>query len=144
MATAFSKALDYLTARSRTVRETTDYLLGKGFSSAETIAAVERLLELDYLNDRKTAAGWVEYTMRCKPRGRDRLIRDLKLRGVENDVIAEALEPIDDEAELALALQLLAPRPVRDWPPAKLYRYLRYRGFSHRTIERVKLHYEDR
>lgn len=143
MATAFSKGLDYLTARSRSVAETTKYLLSKGYSPQETAQAVARLLELDYLNDRKTAAGWVEYTMRCKPRGRERLSRELRARGFEREVIAAALESLTDEAELELALQLLAPRPVQQWPATKLFRFLRYRGFAYGVIEAVKLRYEE-
>ncbi|HBS92727.1 MAG TPA: hypothetical protein DEA85_01805 [Firmicutes bacterium] len=142
MAGAFSRALNYLTARSRTVKETTDYLLRKGFSPEETGQAVARLLELDLLNDKKTAVQWVEYCMRCKPRGRDRLSRELLSRGVDRAIIEETLEMLDEDAEFELAMQLLSPRPVSQWPENKLYRFLRYRGFSFPIIERVKLYYE--
>jgi len=141
MAGAFSRALNYLSARSRTVQETTDYLLRKGCSPEETGQAVARLLELDLLNDQKTAVQWVEYCMRCKPRGRVRLSRELYARGIDRETINQALEVLDDNTEYDLALQLLAPRPVNQWPQDKLYRFLCSRGFSFYTIERVKNYY---
>lgn len=142
MATAFSKALDYLTGRSRTVAETTKYLLGKGYPSPETAQAVAKLLKLGYLDDKKTAVQWVEYTMRCKPLGRERLRRELIFRGVGREIVEEVLESLDDATEYTIALRLLAPRPVHQWPRIKLFRFLQYRGFSFGTIEKVKLYYE--
>lgn len=143
MATAYSKALDYLTGRSRTVKETEDYLLRKGFSTRDTKQALARLLAHGYLDDSKTAAGWVEYTMRCKPRGRERVRRELRARGIEQEIAEQALIPLDDQTEQELALRLLAPRPVKSWTQDKLFRFLRYRGFSYQTIERIRLHYEE-
>jgi len=143
MATAFSQALNYLTARNRTVHETADYLRRKGYSREETEEAVLRLLELDLLNDRKTASQWVEYTMRCKPRGRDRLYRELQARGVAREIIEEVLFILDDDTEYELALALLAGRPVPQWSRGKLFRFLRYRGFSVPVIDRVKGYYEN-
>ena len=143
MASAFSRALKYLSVRSRTVQETTAYLLRKGCSPEETGQAVARLLELDLLNDKKTAAQWVEYCMRCKPKGRIRLSQELYARGVDRDTINQVLEVLDDNTEYDLALQLLAPRPVTQWPPEKLYRFLSYRGYSAHTIERVKNYYQN-
>lgn len=143
MADAFSRALGYLTARSRTVQETNRYLLGKGYPPEEVQGAVARLLELDLLNDEKTARQWVEYNSRCKYKGRERLLRELRARGVDPETVEKALEPLDDEEELRMALELLAPRRAEEWPLGKLYRFLRYRGFSYCTWERVKLYYEN-
>lgn len=142
MATALSKALDYLTGRSRTVAETNKYLLGKGYPAVETAQAVARLLELGYLDDKKTAVQWVEYTMRCKPLGKERLRRELVFRGIKREIVEEVLEILDDASEYDLAMQLLEPRPVHQWPRAKLYRFLQYRGFSYNTIEKIKNYYE--
>lgn len=143
MATAFSRALNYLTARSRTVQETIAYLQRKGYSQEETEEAVLRLLELDLLNDEKTASQWVEYTMRCKPRGKDRLSRELLGRGVDRAVVEAVLSSFDADTEYELALALLACRPVEQWTREKLFRFLRYRGFSYSVIDRVKGYYEN-
>lgn len=142
MASAFSQSLYYLTGRNRTVHETGEYLRRKNYSSEEILHALTRLLELDLLDDRKTAAEWVAYTMRCKPRGRERLNRELRARGINKSIVEEALAPVDEEAELELALQLLSSRPVAEWTQAKLFRFLRYRGFSFSTLERVRARYE--
>lgn len=140
---AYSRALSYLTARSRTVRETTEYLIRKGFSASEIHEAVARLLEIDLLNDMRTAREWVDYCLSCKPRGRDRLMMELSRRGIDREIILETLADVDDSTEYAQALQLLAPRPVNTWPRDKLFRFLRYRGFSYSVIERIYTHYEN-
>jgi len=143
MSKAYARALSYLTARNRTVKETADYLVRKGFSASEIQEAISRLQEVSLLNDTRTAMEWVDYCLACKPRGRDRLRVELLKRGLDRDVIEEALAKLDEEKEYELALQLLSPRPVAEWSREKLFRFLRYRGFSFPIIERVNLHYEN-
>lgn len=140
---AFSRALSYLTARNRTVKETTEYLRRKDYSVSQIEGAIARLLELDLLNDSRTACQWVDYCLENKPRGRERLRQTLFARGVEKDIIEEALGKVDDDCEFHLALKVLASRPVMEWPRSKLYRFLRYRGFTFSIIERVNLYYEN-
>lgn len=143
MTQAYSRALNYLTARNRTVKETADFLTRRGYSDPEIQEAIDRLLELDLLNDRRTASEWVEYCLNCRPRGRDRLRLELQKRGVAKEVIAEVLETLDGGTEFDMAVQLLAPRPVSLWSREKLWRFLRYRGFSFEVIERVSQYYEN-
>ena len=68
---------------------------------------------------------------------------DLLHRGIEKDIIDEVLGKVDDDCEFSLALEVLASRPVSEWSRAKLYRFLRYRGFTFPIIERVNLYYEN-
>jgi regulatory protein len=137
MSKAYSRALGYLTIRSRTVKEITDYLARKGFSETETQETVSKLLEVGLLDDSTTARQWVEYWLACKPLGRDRMRLELQRRGVGRDIIDDILSAIDNETELELATAFLAPRPVHQWTREKTYRFLRYRGFSHAVIERI-------
>lgn len=143
MKKALSRALSYLTARNRTVKETTKYLRRKGYSASQIEGAISRLLELDLLNDKRTAVQWLDYCLESKPRGRERLRRDLINRGIEREIIEEVLGKVDDECEYDLALKVLASRPVLEWSRSKLYRFLSYRGFSFSIIERVNLYYEN-
>lgn len=143
MTQAYARALGYLTARNRTVKETIDYLRRKGYPSSQIEEAIARLLELDLLNDGRTASQWVDYCLACKPRGRERLRQDLLKRGVDRGIIEEALGKVDDDCEFALALRILASRPVAEWSRAKLSRFLHNRGFTFACIERVNLHYEN-
>jgi len=143
MAGAYSRAIKYLAIRDRTVKETTDYLLRKGYSTQETQEAIDRLVEVDLLNDRRTAQHWVDYWLACKPRGRKRMDMDLRRHGVDREIIEEVLTAVDDEMELELALRLLTGRQVQDWPRQKLYRFLQYRGFSYLVIEKVNAHAEN-
>src|SRR5690554_4996505 len=107
MTQAYARALGYLTARNRTVKETTDYLCRKGYPGFQIEEAIARLVDLDLLNDRRTAFQWVDYCLACKPRGRERLRQDLLKRGVDREIIDEALGKVDDDCELSLALRVL-------------------------------------
>ena len=137
MAKAYSRALGYLTIRNRTVSETSDYLARKGFPDDEVQETIAKLIELGLINDRITAEGWVNYWLTCKPRGRDRMRVELYRRGVGRGIIDDVLSIVDDETEMELATALLEPRPVSQWTREKIYRFLRYRGFSHSVIERI-------
>lgn len=139
MSNAYSAALNYLAARSRTVKETRDYLRRKGYSASAIEEAIGRLQHSGLLDDRRTAQQWVDYCLACKPRGRERLRHDLLKRGIDRGIVSAVLESVDDDCEYALALQLLASRPVSSWSRAKLFRFLLYRGFSFSVIERICL-----
>lgn len=143
MTRAYARALNYLTARNRTVQETTDYLHRKDYSASEIQEAIGLLLELDLLNDQRTAVQWVDYCLDCKPRGRERLRIDLLKRGIDKVIIEEVLGRVDDDCEFELALRILSTRAIQDWPRDKLYRFLRNRGFTFVIIERVYLYYKN-
>lgn len=143
MSRAYSRALNYLTARSRTVKEITDYLARKGFTDSETHDAVSRLQDLGLLDDKRVAKEWVSYCLACKPLGKERMQVELVKRGVARAIIEEVLVPVDEDVEFDLALELLAPRPVHQWTRDKMYRFLRYRGFSYSTINSIHTYYEN-
>lgn len=143
MSRAYSRALNYLTARSRTVKEIADYLARKGFADSEIHDAVSRLQDLGLLDDRRVAKEWVSYCLSCKPLGKDRMEIDLVKRGVDRAIIQEILVSVDEDVEFDQAVKLLAPRPVHQWTRDKLYRFLRYRGFSYSTINRIHAFYEN-
>jgi regulatory protein len=52
---------------------------------------VERLVELRYLDDGDFARAWVESRDRAKPRGAVALRRELQLKGIADDTIADVL-----------------------------------------------------
>ena len=110
----------------------------RGYTSEEIDAAMVRLHELGYLNDRSFAEGLVRY--RSASRGPRALLAELAKRGVDRAQADEAVAAIDADAQLAsatvLAERLYARRPsssyreVLDSVGAKLMR----RGFSATTV----------
>ena len=66
-------ALGYLARRGRTVREMELYLDGQNYGEYEVYAAVERLKELGYLDDRRYAEEFVRSRLATKPVSRRKL-----------------------------------------------------------------------
>jgi regulatory protein len=84
-------AAAFLAVRSRSVEETRRRLNHLGYPPTIVDQVVDRLVELDYLDDPGFARAWVESRDRARPRGAMVLRRELRLKGVPNDVISEVL-----------------------------------------------------
>lgn len=132
------RSLEFLARRRRTRADLRAQLL-KGFSEAETDAAIVRIDELGYLDDESWAKDYVT-TLRARGRGRSLLARELSQRGIDEEARLNALAKHDDRGEaLAItrkrlrSLQRLAP-DVRD---RRLYAFLRRRGFDNDTAKQA-------
>lgn len=77
------RAFRLLSYKARTVAEMRQRLLEKEWSDGETVEQViNRLLELNYLNDDEYAANFVNNRLAVKPLGPTRLRRDLQRRNL--------------------------------------------------------------
>jgi regulatory protein len=146
-AEAMERAVHYLSYRPRTCREVRRYL-GKHDLSGHADAAIDRCLELGYLNDEAYARAFVRERIRLKPRGRPRLVSELLGRGVDRDTAERAVETTLDEEGVteAVLLREVALRRVRSLrsldPPAarrRLSSFLGRRGFRTGAIREVVL-----
>ena len=138
-----------LTARDRTSVELARLLTIKGFARTESRAAIDRLKEEGYLNDRRVATAWARGRLQTKPMGLHRLSKELETKGVEAPLVREVLKEVYEEGEepaarraMASKLSALGRRPSssRTVPVA---RFLHRRGFSAEIIWRL-LHEEQR
>jgi len=140
-----SRSLWLLERKERTVAEIRKYFKAKGEAPEDIEAAIARLLQMGLLDDSLYAQRYISGPARHKGYGRVRIYRELLARGVDGDVVQEALEEChDSEAEL----ELLVKVGRRKWeefartgvPPEKartrLYAHLGRRGFSQRAIIR--------
>ena len=110
-------AAGFLSVRQRSVAETSRRLRHLGYRPEFVERVVTQLIELGYLDDVAFARAWIESRDRARPRGTAGLRRELALKGVPRDVIAQALEERDEavpgtdtSADLAAALRLLERR----------------------------------
>lgn len=137
MRSAKEKAMDYLAAAEQTGGMLRQKLL-RWYGEEAVEAAVERMTELGLVNDldysRRFAADAV--SLRCYPRRR--IAMELQKKGVPEEIIAEALTDVTEEAEVESACRLLQKQYL-----AKLGNYrerdkvkaaLQRRGFDHQTI----------
>jgi len=77
--------------RPRSVTETRKRLHHLGYPEALVEVVVDRLIEMNYLNDGEFARLWVESRDRARPRGEIALRRELALKGVPREVVDEVL-----------------------------------------------------
>lgn len=96
---------------------------------------ITRLRELDYVNDEKFAAWWVDQRQSHKPKGTRFLTQELKAKGVTVE--------IKQSDEVGLARQALAKKLDR-WQALpkleqkkKIYGFLGRRGFDSEVIRHV-------
>jgi len=81
--------LDCLSRRALTYYELETRLKEKGYESSEVQAVLERLLEWGYLNDQEQALMYSQ--SRLKRYSRRRVQQDMKNRGLEPELIEQAL-----------------------------------------------------
>lgn len=103
---AMDTALDFLSTRARTVRETEDCLDEANFGEYDVYEAVERLKELGYLNDDKFAEEFISTRLASKPLSRRRLREQLFTRKLKPECIDGALAAVTDDMERGNAVQV--------------------------------------
>ena len=131
-------ALHLLSYRARTGTELRRRLRDKEFSDEVAEATVAELEERDLVDDGAFSEAFVRDRVRFRPRGRRRLVQELRSRGVDPDTARSAIEEVweaEEISELDLARDAAAkwsPRmgeePLR--ARRRLWAYLARRGFG--------------
>lgn len=84
-------AARFLELRSRSVEEVRHHLAAARYPAELIERAIARLLELGMLDDRAFGRAWVESRDRARPRGEQALRRELVLKGLDRELVAEVL-----------------------------------------------------
>ncbi len=131
---AYNNCLRFLGPRARSVKEITDYLKKKKFTSAIIDKTVQRLLKEHLLDDKIFADMFVENREKFRPRSKFALSFELKQKGIDEHIIDEAVKDID---ELKSAWSAVKPK-LSLWQNfdstkfrKKIFNYLKNRGFSY-------------
>lgn len=103
--TALDAGLRLLGRRAHSRAELVRKLGRRGYEEAEVGSALDRLMELGYLDDRAFAEGHVR--RRQAGLGPRALSAELSARGVDRQVADGALAAFDGEAQLASAIRLV-------------------------------------
>ncbi|WP_374206001.1 regulatory protein RecX [Gordonia zhenghanii] len=103
---AWDAALRLLGARARSRHEMHDRLVARGFSDDEVASTLARLDEWKLIDDAAFAHEWVRSRHAHSARGRHALRRELRTKGVADDIVVDALDTIDPEAEREIAYAL--------------------------------------
>ena len=114
-------------------------LAGRGYPPEAIGHVISELNELNYLDDNKFARSWIRSRMESRPGSRDKIIWELRAKGVGDEVIAEVLDeeyPPEDEVRVA---RMLAAKRARQQNSTRksIHDYLRRRGFGYDVISRA-------
>ncbi len=110
-------ALLRLAARCRTT-ECCEYDLRTalkrwGISAGDADAVIDRLRREGFINDERYVRAFVHDKVKFDGWGREKIRYTLRLKGLDGDVVSDALSAIDDDAYLA-ALRSLLQRRARE------------------------------
>jgi regulatory protein len=107
---ALALAYSYLNRRDRTVSEMQRHLQARGCGVEETEAAIESLAEHGYLDDVRYARLFAEDKRDLEQWGSERIQRTLLERGINRDLVEQALASGAREDEISRAVALLQRR----------------------------------
>ena len=132
-------ALRLLTMKPRTVSEMRERL-GRRFDSNSVQETVTRLIDDGLLDDADYARQWRQSRERRRPRSRSMIARELKERGVAEDLIENALEDYDSSDAARRAAHRYASRQSgadRTTFDRRVGAFLARRGFGPAEIRTV-------
>ena len=138
---AYQQSLRFLAYRMRSSTEVEQYLLEKG-TGPEIISQVfERLNRSGLIDDSRFAQLWTDNRSEFRPRSRRSISRELRLKGIPDDVIENTLSEMLPEEDLAYQAGLKYARKLTDSDRYAFFRklggFLGRRGFSYDVIKPV-------
>lgn len=89
-------AVKYISIRLRSIKEIKDYLLKKGGSNNEVEDAVQRLIELGYLDDDRFTKAFIKDKLKFTTIGDHKIKMQLNNLGVSSSVIEDNMDKIDN------------------------------------------------
>lgn len=141
----FERAWNYvlwlLSRQAYSKAQIKEKLVKKEVSPDIITQVLEKLESYRFINDASFAEQYVQ--SRQKRKGRMALKRELQQKGIEENVIAETLSELGDEAQQEIALELLKkqlPRIQKEDSRkryGKAYTFLARRGFTSEVIRGV-------
>ena len=140
---AVDRALNYLSYRPRSREEVRRYLRRKETPPEIIESALARLDRLDFVNDRTFAGFWIQSREQFSPRGARALKNELRMKGVERDVVDELVNDEQDEERALRAgrkkATTLLHTPDIDYATFRnrLGSFLQRRGFGYQIVTKT-------
>jgi regulatory protein len=138
-------ALEYISSRGRSSKEVFDKLIECEVSESTARSVIARFSDLGYIDDRRYAADYAQYRLKEKGHGPHRIMRDLRSRGIDDDIIAQTMSDLNEvNSAQDSALQLAQKRWQRlanETDPLKkkkkVFDFLLRRGFDYDTTRQT-------
>lgn len=107
---AYSQAINYLSFKARTSGEIEQKLLEKELDPEAVAATVKRLIDEKLIDDAFYAQEWTRQRINGKKNGKAVVKQELRRKGIDPELIDDALEAMGDDAELRSAEELAAKK----------------------------------
>lgn len=136
-----AKAMNWITLRPRSVRETEQYLyktcrkitdMSLERQVKNTGHILDEALNKGWLNDERFARWWLDRRVSEK-KGNRQLTSELREKGIDQDIIQDLLRDRNDDSALKGLITKLQAKPKYQ-DREKLMRYLATKGFSYFSI----------
>jgi len=138
---ALQKAMRLVSLRTRSEKEIRQKLDRSGFEPQVITEVIDRLRSTGLVQDDNFAREWVENRSAFRPRSRKMLAYELRLKGVTEETIQQALDQTSEDEDLAYqaASRYAHKLGAADWEEfrRRLMAFLARRGFSYETISPV-------
>src|SRR5574340_643834 len=138
---AYQKALHFISYRPRSEMEIRKRLVERDIDEPVIEAVLERLKQAQWIDDKQFARTWVENRSTFRPRSHRMLRYELKQKGIEEEIIQQALSEAENEQELAYQAGKLYARRLAgmEWElfRKRLGGFLGRRGFTYGTIAQI-------
>lgn len=129
--------------RARSVKEARERLQRAGYSVEILERVIAEAIAQGQLDDETFARLWVQGRLTLKPKGRALLVRELRAKGIADEIIERVLSEFEPEMEESLIRDLIERQASRyahldlNTRKRRLYAFLRRRGFSPEMIRRA-------
>jgi regulatory protein len=136
-------ALRFLKIRPRSIGELKEKLKIKGFLRTDIETTVHDLIASGLLDDRAFTKSWINYRL-ARPFGFRRIIQELKAKGIEKEIIEQAIAEVDDKyspekvvLELAQHRWQILPAIDPEKKKKRVSDFLLRRGFEVEIVMKV-------
>jgi len=137
------KAASYCSISEHCVSEVEAKLIAWEVSDADKIKIIKRLKDEDFINEKRYCTFFVKDKFRFNKWGKIKISMALKAKGLNKELIMEAISTIDDGEYEEMLASLLKTKLVglkyefEYEKQGKLFRFAQGRGFENNVIERV-------
>ncbi len=133
----YANALRYAAMRLRSTWEMTQYLKRKDASPALSEKILNKLTNIDLLNDEAFAKAWVANRRLLRPTSKRKLQQELRAKHIPDQVIDVTLSEEEGDEQSALHALVTKKRnlPKYKADPMKLMQYLARQGFNYDDIK---------
>lgn len=138
----YNRTLRFLSYRPRSEKEIKDFLKKKKVSEATSKKIIQKLKELNLVNDKEFAKWWVEQRTHFRPRGIRVIKMELRQKGIEQDLIEKIISNdqfLISNKEAARKLVEKRVERLRGLPKEEIYKklseFLLRRGFPWEMVK---------